>query len=45
MGNMIQAFQTYLDVEKNVSDHTKIAYIADIREFARYLADNNFVKN
>ena len=45
MGNMIQAFQTYLDVEKNVSDHTKIAYIADIREFARYLADNSFVKD
>ncbi len=45
MGNIIQAFQIYLEVEKNVSAHTKVAYIADIQEFARFLQNNNFVKN
>jgi integrase/recombinase XerC len=45
MGNIIQDFQIYLEVEKNVSVHTRIAYIADIQEFARFLQDNNFIKN
>jgi len=34
-----------LEVERNVSSHTKIAYIADIQEFVRFLSDNNFIKN
>jgi integrase/recombinase XerC len=45
MGNIIQAFQIYLEVEKNVSAHTKVAYIADIQEFVRFLQNNNFIKN
>jgi integrase/recombinase XerC len=45
MGSIIGDFQIYLEVEKNVSVHTKIAYIADIQEFARFLQDNNFIKN
>jgi integrase/recombinase XerC len=45
MGNIIQDFQIYLEVEKNVSAHTRVAYIADIQEFARFLNNNNFIKN
>ncbi len=45
MGNIIQDFQIYLEVERNVSAHTRIAYIADIQDFARFLHDNNFIKN
>ena len=45
MGNIIQDFQIYLEVEKNVSAHTRVAYIADIQEFARFLHNNNFIKN
>lgn len=41
---MIRDFQTYLDVEKNVSEHTKTAYIADIQEFARFLVEQQFVR-
>ncbi len=44
MGNIIKDFQIYLEVERNVSNHTRTAYIADILEFARYLVDNNFIK-
>ena len=44
MGNIIQDFQIYLEVEKNVSAHTKVAYIADIQEFVRFLQNNNFIK-
>lgn len=45
MGNIIHDFQNYLEVERNVSGHTKTAYIADIREFALFLVANNFIKN
>jgi integrase/recombinase XerC len=45
MGNIIRDFQIYLEVERNVSAHTRIAYIADIQDFARFLRDNNFIKN
>ena len=45
MRNIIQDFQIYLEVEKNVSAHTRIAYIADIQEFARFLHNNNFIKS
>lgn len=44
MGNMIRDFQTYLDVEKNVSEHTRTAYMADIQEFARFLLEHQFVR-
>jgi integrase/recombinase XerC len=45
MGNIIHDFQIYLEVERNFSAHTKTAYIADVQEFARFLSDNNFIKN
>ena len=45
MGNIIQDFQIYLKVERNVSAHTRAAYISDIQEFARFLHDNNFIKS
>jgi integrase/recombinase XerC len=44
MGNMIDDFQNYLEVEKNVSGHTKTAYISDVHEYARFLTDNNLIK-
>ena len=44
MGNIIQDFQIYLEVERNVSAHTRTAYIADIQEFSRFLNNNNFIK-
>ena len=44
MGNIIQDFQIYLEVERNVSAHTRIAYIADIQEFVRFLHNNSFIK-
>jgi integrase/recombinase XerC len=45
MGSIIEDFQSYLEVEKNVSAHTCIAYLADIHEFSSFLLDNNFIKN
>ena len=45
MGNIIQDSQIYLEVERNVSAHTRIAYIADIQEFTRFLHNNNFIKS
>ena len=44
MGSIIHDFQIYLEVERNVSAHTRIAYIADICEFVSFLSDNNFIK-
>ena len=45
MGSIIGDFQSYLEVEKNVSAHTCIAYLADVHEFASFLLDNDFIKN
>jgi integrase/recombinase XerC len=45
MASIIEDFQSYLEVEKNVSAHTCIAYLADIHEFNSFLLDNNFIKN
>jgi integrase/recombinase XerC len=44
MGNIIHDFQIYLEVERNVSEHTKIAYVGDVQEFAGFLTDNNYIK-
>ncbi|MGD0021498.1 MAG: tyrosine recombinase XerC [Smithellaceae bacterium] len=44
MGNLIQAFQIYLEVERNVSAHTQKAYIADVQEFTGFLQNNNLIK-
>ena len=44
MGDIIQDFQIYLEVERNVSLHTQKAYIADVQEFIHFLQDNSFIK-
>jgi len=44
MENLIQDFQVYLEVERNVSVHTQKAYVADIQEFTRFLHSNSFIK-
>ncbi len=44
MGNLIQDFQIYLEVERNVSYHTQKAYIADVQEFSHFLQSNSFIK-
>lgn len=45
MKNLVQDFQTYLKVERNVSPHTQQAYIADVQEFIQFLKTNGLVKN
>ncbi|MBN1474508.1 MAG: tyrosine recombinase XerC [Syntrophaceae bacterium] len=45
MENLVQDFQTYLKVERNVSPHTQKAYIADVQEFIQFLKTNGLVKN
>jgi integrase/recombinase XerC len=44
MEEIISNFQNYLEVEKNVSEHTKIAYLADLKEFLNYLTENKIIK-
>jgi len=41
---MIEHFKNYLEVERNVSEHTRIAYLADVNEFFHYLIENNLIK-
>lgn len=45
MNDLIRDFETYLTTERNVSEHTRLAYIGDVEEFAEFLQRNNFIKN
>ena len=45
MNDRIRDFQTYLSTERNVSEHTRTAYIGDVEEFIEFLQNNNFIKN
>lgn len=36
----IQSFEQYLNIEKKYSAHTSLAYIRDIKEFEKFLSDN-----
>lgn len=45
MNDLIRDFQTYLTTERNVSGHTRMAYMGDLEEFAEFLQKNNFIKN
>ena len=45
MNDLIRDFQTYLTIERNVSEHTRVAYIGDLEEFAEFLQKNSFIKN
>jgi integrase/recombinase XerC len=37
MKNLFADFRTFLDVERNVSEHTRTAYLRDIEEFSEFL--------
>lgn len=45
MDDLIRDFQTYLTTERNVSEHTRMAYIKDVEEYAEFLQKNNFIDN
>ncbi len=45
MDDIIRDFQTYLTAERNVSEHTRVAYMGDLEEFVEFLQNNNFIKN
>ncbi len=44
MKNLIADFKIYLEVQRNVSKHTLIAYIADVKEFNIFLLENDIKK-
>jgi len=44
MENLIADFQIYLEVQRNVSEHTLKAYIADVEEFNNFLRGNDIKK-
>jgi site-specific recombinase XerD len=37
MKNLLADFRTFLEVERNVSEHTRLAYLTDIEEFNVFL--------
>jgi integrase/recombinase XerC len=37
MNDLIADFQTFLDVQRNVSGHTRSAYLSDIKEFSEFI--------
>ncbi|MEN6467508.1 MAG: site-specific integrase, partial [Smithella sp.] len=37
MKDLLADFRTFLDVERNLSDHTRTAYLTDIEEFNAFL--------
>lgn len=45
MNDQIRDYQTYLTSERNVSEHTRMAYIKDMEEYAEFLQKNNFIDN
>jgi integrase/recombinase XerC len=44
MDNLIDDFQTYLRVERNVSQHTCRAYTDDVMEFIHFLKENDYIR-
>ena len=44
MDNFIADFKIYLEVQRNVSDHTLKAYIADVEEFNNFLQESDITK-
>jgi integrase/recombinase XerC len=44
MENLIADFQIYLEVQRNVSEHTLKAYLADVKEFNSFLRENDIKK-
>lgn len=45
MNDQIRDYQTYLTSERNVSEHTRMAYLKDVEEYAEFLQKNNFIDN
>jgi len=45
MNDQIRDYQAYLTSERNVSEHTRMAYIKDVEEYAEFLQKNNFIDN
>lgn len=39
MKDLIADFRTYLDVQRNVSEHTRRAYLTDLEEFGKFLGE------
>ncbi|HOX14766.1 MAG TPA: tyrosine recombinase XerC [Smithellaceae bacterium] len=37
MINILADFRTFLDVQRNVSEHTRMAYLRDVKEFGEFL--------
>ena len=37
MKDLLADFRTFLDVQRNVSEHTRMAYLRDIEEFGEFL--------
>ncbi len=44
MTDIICDFQTYLTAERNVSEHTRVAYMGDLEEFVGFLQKSNFIR-
>jgi len=44
MDNLIADFQIYLEVQRNVSEHTLKAYMADVEEFNNFLQESDITK-
>jgi len=43
MEDLLADFRTFLDVERNVSEHTRVAYLADVEEFNAFLQSRDRV--
>lgn len=44
MDNLIADYQTYLEVQRNVSRHTLTAYMADVEEFNNFLSESGMAE-
>ncbi len=43
MKDLLADFRTFLDVERNVSEHTRVAYLTDIEEFNEFLQSRDSI--
>lgn len=43
MKDLLADFRTFLDVERNVSEHTRVAYLTDLEEFNTFLQSRNSI--
>ena len=45
MKELLAAFRTFLDVQRNVSEHTRKAYLTDIEEYGEFLRNSSAQKS